>query len=371
MMKFISFFLLFLTLSSFAAEERVLGRSPRGLLMGDAYTSLADDEFTLFYNPAILARHKGFSFSPLNPTVSAVNILKDQDRFSDLGDDPADFSDAALGFPVHLGVNFAPGFKMGGFGLTALVNTQTNFNLQNKVNPTLNIDHRYDKGFIAGYAHALSGSYTSGGSGNHLALGISAKYIDRESLYGSYYLFGTSLLDALSAGELDDVLNALGRVNGKGWGFDVGLDYVNSTGSSTFTAGLAFLDVYTNIITEENEQDLDVQEQPMQVNFGTAYQLKVGGGFDLTISADIRQLSQQMELARRLNLGLELGLSPMLSIMAGLNAVDNYSYGIKFDTGLIKAYAGFYGVEIGEKLGQEESDRFLVYLSLFHFNFDP
>lgn len=371
MRRLILIFLFTLCLDAFAAPERTLGRSPRGLLMGDAYTAIADDEFSLYYNPALLARHKGFSFSPLNPTITAVNILKEQDRFQDLGDDPADFSDAALGFPVHLGISFAPGFKMGRFGMTALVNTQTNFNLQNKVNPTLDIDHRYDKGFIMGYGQPLVGNYSTGGSGSQLSLGVGVKYIDRESLYSSYYLFGTSLLDALSAGEIDDVLNALGRVNGKGWGFDLGLDYVNSSGTNTFTAGLAFLDVFTNIITEDNEQDLEVQDQPMQVNFGTAYQFKVGGGFDLTISADIKHLSEQVELARRFNLGLEIGLTPMLSVMAGLNAVDNYSYGIKFDTGLIRAYAGFYGVEVGEELGQEDSDRFVVYLSLFHFNFDP
>lgn len=371
MKKLIGVLIFITSLLSLAAEERTLGRSPRGLLMGDAYTAIADDEFTLYYNPAILARHKAFSFSPLNPTITAVNILKDQERFNDLGDDPNNFSDAALGFPIHLGVNFAPGFKMGRFGMTALTNTQTNFNLQNKVNPTLDIDYRFDKGFIAGYGFPIMGSYTTGGSGSHLALGVSVKYIDRESLYGTHYLLGPSLLNALSAGEISDFLNALGKIRGQGWGFDAGLDYVNSTGSGTFSAGLSFLDILTNIQTEDNVDDLEVQDQPMQVNFGSAYKMKLGPGLDFTLSADIRGLSQQMELARRLNLGFELGLTPALSILAGLNAVDNYSYGIQFNTGLVNIYAGFYGVETGEVLGQEDSDRFLVYLSLFHFTFEP
>lgn len=371
MKKLIGLSLFIISLSALAAEVRTLGRSPRGLLMGDAYTALADDEFTLFYNPAVLARHKAFSFHPLNPMISAVNVLQDQDRFSDLGDDPSSFSDAALGFPVHLGVGLAPGFKMGRFGLTALMNTQTNFNLQNKVNPTLDIDYRNDRGFIAGYGYPIMGNYTSGGSGSHLALGLAVKYIDRESIFGTNYLLGPSLLNALSAGEIDDVLNALGKVRGQGWGFDVGLDYVNATAGGTFSAGLSFLDVVTTLETEDNDNNAEVQDQPMQVNFGTAYNMKLGTGLDFTLSADIRGLSREMELARRLNLGFELGLTPALSLMAGLNAVDNYSYGLQFNTGLINIYAGFYGVETGEVLGQEDSDRFLVYLSLFHFTFDP
>ena len=45
-------------------------RSPKGLLMGDAYTSYATDEYTLFYNPALMARHSGFSFNPINLSFS-------------------------------------------------------------------------------------------------------------------------------------------------------------------------------------------------------------------------------------------------------------------------------------------------------------
>ena len=32
--------------------------------MGDAFTAVADDEMTLFYNPAALGRHRGVSIIP-------------------------------------------------------------------------------------------------------------------------------------------------------------------------------------------------------------------------------------------------------------------------------------------------------------------
>ena len=260
---------------------------------------------------------------------------------------------------------------MGRFGLTALVNYQTNFNLQNNITPTLDIDHRFDRGFVAGYAFPIFGNYTSGGSGEQLAFGTSLKYIQREAIYNSYNLTGFSLLDALSNSDPDAILAALGKINGSGWGADFGFDYVNSNGTGTFAAGLALLDVYTIMHTESNEDDLEVQSQPMRIHFGSSFTAAAPGGFDVTVSADIKHLEQQMELMRRIHLGVELNLSPAISILAGVNAVDNYSMGFKGNLGIIKAYLGIYGTEIGEKLQQQESNRFLFYFSILDFTFEP
>jgi hypothetical protein len=72
---------------------------------------------------------------------------------------------------------------------------------------------------------------------------------------------------------------------------------------------------------------------------------------------------------RRVKLGTELKISPLLSALVGYNS-GGYSYGIKFDTGLINLYAGFYDVEIGEKVGQQRSSRGVIYFSIFDFTFD-
>ena len=179
------------------------------------------------------------------------------------------------------------------------------------------------------------------------------------------------MLDALSQDEIEDILNALGKVNGSGWGVDLGLDYITSKGPQTFSMGLSLLDIYTILHTESNDEDLEVQTQPLVVNFGTAWEATVGGGFGVTVSADIKNLQEQMEFSRRLHLGLEVALSPALSLLAGLNSVDNYSYGLQLNTGLINLYAGFYNTEIGERVQQQDSERVVVYFSLFDFKFDP
>ena len=371
-MKVLLFLIFTFSSHLFAEEVLTMARSPRGLLMGDAYTAIADDDFTLFYNPAILARHSGFSFYPINPSFTVSNILSEPDRFSDLGSEPTSFADAAMDYPIHIGMDYSPGFKMGRFGLSALVNYKSNMLLQNQVTPVLDVDYRYDKGFIAGYGMPLWGSYKTGSGGEHLALGVSTKYIQRDAINGSYNLTGYTLLDALSQDELDDILNSLGRIRGSGWGFDVGLDYIKTSGPSTFAVGLAILDLYTLLHTEDNDDDLEVQAQPMVVNFGAAWMAQIGGGFDFTLSADLKNLERSdIEWARKIQLGMELGLTPALSLYAGVGAVDNYSYGLKFNTGLIKLYAGFYSTETGEVIQQQDSDRIVIYLSLFDFTFEP
>jgi hypothetical protein len=350
---------IYLVNEGWAGPDRQLGRSPRGLLMGDAYTALADDEFTLYYNPAILARHKGFTFSPINPRFTLVNALKDADRFSDMGSTSAEMADAIMDYPIHLGLSAAPGFKMGRFGLTAIVNQETNFRLMNQTTPMLDIDHRYDKGFIMGYARPLTGD---------LAFGMSVKYLQRESLYGTYNLLGTSMQDSIGQGDMFDIINSLGMVNGSGWGVDFGLDYVIQNGPNRFTMGLALLDIYTLLHTNSNPYDVEVQPQPMQLNFGTSYALEAAG-FGLIFSADIRNLNQQMELMRRVRLGTEVKMSPALSLLAGMSS-GGYSYGIKLNMGLLKLYTGFFDEDIGEKLNQQRSSRALIYLSLFDFTFE-
>jgi len=340
--------------------------------MGDAYTSIATDEYTLFYNPALLARHKGFSFASLNPSITGPNLISDSSRLDGAGDTTSGFATAAMDFPIHLGVGLAPGFKMGRFGMSAILNYETNLLLQNAVTPILKIDHRYDKGFVMGYGFPISGSYSTDGGGEHFAGGVSLKYITREAIDNSFNLTGLSLLDSLSGTDTNAILTSLGKVRGSGYGLDFGLDYANGSGANTITASLAILDIYTVLRTEENDDGYKVPAQPMKINMGSAYRVSAGSGFQLTLSADIKHLEQKnVELMRRLHVGAELGMSPLFSLYYGIQALDNFSYGFKFTAGLFKIIGGFYTNEIGEKLGQTESNEFLIYFSFFHFNFDP
>jgi hypothetical protein len=128
------FFILLMSANVFALEDINLARSPRALLMGDAYTAIADDEFTLFYNPAILARHSGFTFTPLNINIGVTNALADMDRFEgDIPTDPSGMASQFMDYPIYLGAGWTPGFKFGQFGLSAFVSDITNVRIMKVV----------------------------------------------------------------------------------------------------------------------------------------------------------------------------------------------------------------------------------------------
>ena len=279
-----------------------------------------------------------------------------------------------MNYPVHIGLGYAPGFKMGGFGLSAIYNYNSNMLLQNATTPMFSIDHRFDKGFIAGYGFALSGTgFTSGEGGEHLALGFSIKYLDREGIFNTYNLTSTAFMDALNAGELNDILQALGQIRGKGWGVDMGIDYAKSlSGSQTITAGLAILDPYTILHTEDNPDDLEVQSQPMQVNLGAAYNLDLGALLDLTFSIELKNIHQQKTgsgYGDDTKFGIDIG-NPVMRALVGYNS-GYYSYGVQFNLGLLDIYLGLFDVEVGERAGQVRARRALIYFSLFEFEFDP
>lgn len=369
-MKYLILLSLFI-MSAYSTEERYLNRSPHGLLMGDAYTAVADGAFTLFYNPAILARHTGFSFWAINPSVAVTNVLDDPEKYNNLGNSPNEIAGVLFSDPVYVNLGATPGFKMGNFGLSAIVNYNTNLVLYNKVTPMLDIDYRFDKGFIMGYGMPLWGSFSQkGGGGEHLAFGLSVKYLQRESIYGSYNLTSPTLYNALESGDIDTVLAALGQVRGGGWGFDMGLDYAKKSGPNGFYAGLSIVDVYTNLITNNNDQNREVQPQYLQANLGLAWEFGFAESFGLVLSADYRNIEDtEMEFGKKTRYGLELKLTSALSVMAGVNS-GLYSYGLRTNLGFLDIYAGFYGADVGRKLGQVKSNRGIIYLSLFDFTFD-
>jgi len=103
----LAFILLILTMPAMAMEMSYLGRSPRALLMGDAYTAIADDEYTLFYNPAALGKNRGVSFTLIDPTLGITDALSEMDRFKNFpsGSGAApQIASRIMDFPIYLQV---------------------------------------------------------------------------------------------------------------------------------------------------------------------------------------------------------------------------------------------------------------------------
>lgn len=379
-MKKSLFFLFMLFPFALTAQEvSHIGRSPRALLMGDAFTAVADDDYTLFYNPAALGRNKGVSFTPLNPEIGGTNALDDLDRFENFPkSDPSAIADRILNYPVHLQAGIFPGLKMGRFGFNLFASSKTNIVLRNAIHPTLDVDYRYDRGFIAGYAHNIgSGAFASRikksskeklTSGNRVSFGIAVKHMNRQGISDQYDLFGTTLLNKINSGatDLEDLKDALGYSTGKAWGVDIGMEHAVSSGRSLLTTGISILDIGDTQFNR-TEGTGEVPKQNMTVNSGVAFKQDYGF-FDYTLAMDISPLNGPTVLSRKFHLGAELSL-PLLTFHGGFR--EGYlSYGATVKFWPVKLTAGFYGVEVGSQFKEQEAKRFIVYLSLFDFSFD-
>lgn len=362
--------------SVIAREVLYLGRSPKGNLMGNAYTSYGTDEYSLFYNPALLGRNDGVQFTPLNPSIGVTNIIDDLDRFDDFpSDDAVAITERVIGVPVYLQTGIYPGFKMGPFGFSLFANQQTSLVLRNQTHPTLSIDYRLDRGFIFGGAfsvgHGAKASVWDGRmptrkrkhtTGHRWSYGFAVKNINRQGLSGDFDLFGTDLISTINSGvaSYSDFRNELGFAKGEAWGFDTGIDFIYASDNFEFGSSLGILDVMdTRFEKTQGEGDVPIQE--MNVTWGNHVLFDFGIG-ELAFSLDIGPINQGLSAGRMFHLGAELSL-PILSVYAGYN--EGYlGYGLEVDLWVFRVVAGLYSVEVSGDYKIEEGKRAVIYLSL-------
>lgn len=369
----LSFTLFLFTIEAFAYEASHGIRSPRGLLMGDAYTAMGTDEYTLFYNPASLGRHShDFTLYPFNPQATGTNVLDDVKKYEDIPDTPNGVANLLMNEPLHAGVSIVPGFKFFNFGFSFIASESVDILVRNKIRPVMDVDYRSDRGFVIGGAIPLGSSRISGKkskSGQMTSVGVGVKYIKRRGLLDTLAVTGTDVLDNIgSDSKAEEVIKALGVTEGSGWGFDAGIEHVIRNGPHQFSIGLAALDITTtDFQVKANEDGKRVAPNNDKVNFGAAWLMR-SALFKGSFSMDVRALNEDQEFLERFRLGTELG-TPIISVLAGWNA-GYLSYGLSLDLGAIKVTGGFYGVEAGQRYNQIESKRFVLYVSLFDFSFD-
>lgn len=374
--NFILLLILF-SISSLAGEITYLGRSPRALLMGDAYTALAnDDEYTLFYNPAALGVNQSVSITAINPNIGLTNALDELDRFENFPKkDTAAIADRLLGFPVFLHLDGTPTIKMPFFALSLFASSNTSLVLRNKIHPALNVKYSLDKGFATGFAYSFgSGAKRKKGSkivstGHRTSIGMGVKFIKREGLDSEFDLFSTDILNIVSNGveNVSDLREALGYAKGKAWGFDLGIDHTISTGMTEYHLSGSILDVADTKFRKIGESDEDVPRQEMAINLG----MSAKQNFKLlewSLALDAHSINQPIDYRRMLGIGASFRVLNV-EFLAGFS--QGYpSYGVSLNLWPIKLTAGFYGVELGEKYREEKGKRAILQLSLLDIELD-
>ncbi len=367
-----------------AKEIHYLGRSPQALLRGDAFTALADDEYTLFYNPGALGSHHGVSISTFNPDIGLTSVMdqEDQDRFKDFPDnDAAKIAERVMGFPIYLHAGIFPSIKMESFGLSLFASLSNSFILRNAIHPVLSMEYLYDRGFVAGYAH----SFGDGGkrvfrhhkwhriTGPRTSVGLAVKHINRSALVEDFDFFGTKILNAIANPDNNDfskIRDQLGYGEGEAWGVDAGTQMMYATQNSDISMGFSIMDIGDTRYKHRGGTK-KVPKQDMRVNWGTAFSQDFGF-FDYTFSFDLHPLSEDIDFGRKVHLGFDFGIlsSPGIRVHAGWNA-GYVSYGATIDLWIFRLTAGFYTVELGTKYKEQPGKRGLIYLSLFNFSFEP
>lgn len=372
------YILFFASFNLFAKEVGYLARSPQGLLMGDAFTAVADDEYTLFYNPAVMGRNNGVSFVPLSPNFGMTDPLTGISKFTNFPSTATGIASKLMDYPIYLNMSAFPTVKMARFGMSLFLNNETSMVVRNAVHPILDIKYNYDRGFIMGFAYNLgNGSLLDNvkGSkkkkstaGERFSVGFAVKHINREGLDNQFDLLGTSLLNTINNGgaSVASIKSALGFSKGTAWGYDFGLEYGRTEGNSTFTAGYSLLDIGGTRFTK-TQGSYDVPIQRMMAKSGVAFKQDFGV-FDYTLSADLHPLFGPVDFARQLHLGARFGF-PLITAFGGFSE-GYFSYGAQFDIWPFTITTGWYSVETGAKYRQQESRRFLLYLSLFDFSID-
>lgn len=368
MIKLLTLILVFSSFSSLGQEVVHLGRSSKALLLGDAYTARADDEYTLFYNPAALGRNTGLEISPLNPQIGVTNALDEVDRFKDFpSSDAAAIADRLLGFPVFVQAGAYPGLKMATFGFNLFARSRTSLLLQNAIHPILDIDYRVDRGFVAGFAYNFGKSGKSK-NGMRSSLGISIKHTQREGLIGQFDLFGTELLSKIASGveSVDDIKNSLGWSKGKAWGVDLGFEQSFRTSMSELSWGASVLDIGGTKFRKVSG-NVDIPEQEMYINAGANWKQNFGI-IAYSLSADIHPINSYIPFSRKFHLGLELDL-PFISLLGGFSQ-GYVSYGLEFRFWPFKFIAGFYSDELGVEYKESEGKRAVFQLNLLDIDID-
>lgn len=348
--------------------------------MGDAYTAVADDETTLFYNPAALGRHSGVTIVPLKANIGLPDVLDKElslsnpgigisDRFQNFPSEPAPLANRILGYPIYVELGASPTIKVMNFGLNFFAVSKTQMALNNAIHPVLNMEYNLDRGFITGYAFNFgNGGRGNNPSGANHSFGLGFKTMNRQGLNNDFDLFGTTLLDIIQDSDnYKAIRKKLGYSKGSAFGFDLGYEFNYRSGISRYTFGASWLDVGdTRFSKEEGDADIAPQEQSMNLGFSFNQDI---GLIDYTLAADYSNLlDASTPAASKLKLGGRFRL-PFINVYAGWNG-GYASYGVGIDAFFLNIRVGFYGIELGQKFRQQEGERTVISVSLAEVDLD-
>lgn len=351
------FFLTFLFTQNISAEEyKGFHKGIRPLGMGGAFTAVADDHNSIFYNTAGLAQADGFGIGILNPYVSvsenSIDLMNDfNDADTDNTEEVNNLMKDYVGETnnIKVATDIYTGFKVKNVGImvSAIGQADTTITIHNPVWPEAHIKAVVDYGAIIGAG--VDVPMVKG-----LKLGASIKAITRESLDEVYTALDIADDDTDFADRIEDDMQS-----GSGVCLDIGALYS--------VKGIPFTDLNL-AFTGQNIPEMDFGDavaNKSQYNIGAALQQKFGI-LQLTEAIDYMDITDNLvgddAIEKKLHFGVEAKI-PVLSVRAGLNQ-GYYTVGASVDLKIIRFDVVSYGEEIGVYAGQKEDRRLAAQVSM-------
>ena len=348
---FLTVLFVFVSCLCLAAEYPYIYKGFRPMGMGGAFVAVSNDANALFYNPAGLADIDSIRVSIFGLEIESgkntVGLIKDAlDTDFDNATESARFLRDHMGDHSHLGLAIVPSYSMPRFAVTVLGSGRMDMEVRDRQYPKLDVDVISDIGAGAGYAHPFLD--------NSLLVGVSAKYIHRQSLTQEYTV--ADLSDELSDRIKDDM------EKGNGILVDFGVIYK----LSKFDFANTRLGISANNLFGSDLGDAADATRHVDIGFAQDLDLKVTKATFAIDYVDIfNQFDQDSDLAKRLRLGVECEFLDIINVRAGL--YQGYvTAGLNLEARIVRLDLLTYAEEVGAYAGQRVDRR---YAGRFVFGF--
>lgn len=340
----------------FARELKWTHFGLRPLAMGNAYVAVADDFNALFYNPAGLARLKGWSGEFFNPqlavstnTTSAINKLQTLVQGSSGGVDAVlDLLEENTGKNQYLAIGLTPHLVAPGFGF--------GFGMDLPVSIAIHRDISVD--VDAGPRVLLPVGFASNLFEDRLSLGASLKVavaggVSRQFSINDIEAF-TSKSGSTSGPQLSDYIEG-----GAGLGADIGLLFTPIKTMAP-TLGISVTDVGGTAYTTKMDVGGSALGTPStrlpSVNTGISLTPLEAKGMYLRTSVDAHAINQPEHFSKKFNLGIEWGYGSLIKVQGGLHQGE-LSGGFELDVFLLAIRFVTYSEQLGVVAGENDNLR--------------
>jgi hypothetical protein len=339
--------------SARAAELNNNWLSTRALGMGNAYTAIAADADSLFYNPAGLANVSGvnWTFFDLHGGLNGMEAIENAKIIAGAPDDMQEALRKLYGKKVWVGGGAKTAVTVPYFGVAGFVNASSAVTTTNAPNPRIEPTLTFDYGAVAGFALPVIPGIAS--------VGFSMKRINRT---GTSQSIGAATLATLDSEALKEEF----KRRGTGYGLDFGAQF-KFPGPVSPSLSFVYRDLGYTTFTHEEGAGAPSRIEPEMV---------IGGGLEISAPLikvtpvfDYRYLNRpELQMGKKINLGLEVSL-PLLDLRAGLHQ-GYYSAGVGLNLALLQVDVATWGTELGEYPGQREDRRYMAQFT-FELGFDP